>query len=103
MYLKLLKSRPDVIYKRMDMDNAYDDINNLPSLKVRKALSQKDGIDDKAFRTIERVFRKGVLGLMKLLFPSWKLPGVATIKQAFKIVQEPDERESFHPFQLKTH
>ena len=49
------------IYKRMDMDDAYGDINNLPSLKVRKALSQKDGIDDKAFRTNERVFRKGVL------------------------------------------
>ena len=58
------------IYTRMDMDDAYGDINNLPSLKVRKALSQKDGIDDKAFRTIERVFRKGVLGLMKLLLPT---------------------------------
>ena len=86
------------IYKRMDMDDAYGDINNLPSLKVRKALSQKDGIDDKAFRTIERVFRKGVLGLMKLLLPSWKLPEVATIKQVFKIVEEPDAGESEKEF-----
>ena len=86
------------IYTLMDMDDAYGDINNLPSLKVRKALSQKDGIDDKAFRTMERVFRKGVLGLMKLLLPSWKLPDVATIKQVFKIVEEPDARESEKEF-----
>ena len=82
MYLKTLKSRPDVIYKRMGMEDVNWDIDNLPSLKVRKSLSEKDGIDDKAFKTIERVFRKGVVG--------WKLPEVATIKQLFKIVEEPD-------------
>lgn len=38
------------IYKRMGMEDAYGDIDNLPSLKVRKALSQKDGVDDKAFK-----------------------------------------------------
>ena len=78
------------IYKRMGMEDAYGDIDNLPSLKVRKALSEKDAIDEKAFRTIERVFRKGVVGIMKLLLPSWKLPEIATIKQLFKIVEEPD-------------
>ena len=39
------------IYKRMGMEDAYGDIDNLPSLKVRKSLSEKDGIDDKAFST----------------------------------------------------
>ena len=65
----------------MGMEDAYGDIDNLPSLKVRKALSEKDAVDEKAFRTIERVFRKGVVGIMKLLLPSWKLPEIATIKQ----------------------
>ena len=41
------------IYKRMGMEDAYGDIDNLPSLKVRKALSEKDAIDEKAFRTID--------------------------------------------------
>ena len=91
------------IYKRMGMEDAYGDIS---SLKVRKALSEKDAIDEKAFRTIERVFRKGVVGIMKLLLPSWKLPEIATIKQLFKIVEEPDASKSekeFPPFQLKTY
>ena len=64
------------IYKRMGMEDAYGDIDNLPPLKVYKALSEKDAIDEKAFRTIERVFRKGVVGIMKLLLPSWKLPEI---------------------------
>ena len=79
------------------MEDAYGDINNLPSLKVHKALSEKDAIDEKAFRTIERVFRKGVVGVMKLLLPSWKLPEIATIKQLFKIV-EPDASNSEKEF-----
>ena len=58
------------IYKRMSMEGAYGDIDNLPSLKVQKALSEKDAIDEKAFRTIERVFRKDVVSIMKLLLPS---------------------------------
>ena len=82
----------------MGMEDAYGDIDNLPSLKVRKSLSEKDGIDDKAFKTIERVFRKGVVGIMKLLFPSWKLPEVATIKQLYKIVEEPDTSKSEKEF-----
>ena len=57
-------------------------------MKVRKALSEKDAIDE------DRVFRKGVVGLMKLLLPSWKLPEIATIKQLFKIVEEPDASKS---------
>ena len=57
------------IYKRMGIWRT--PLDNLPSLKVRKALSEKDAIDEKAFRTIERVFRKGVVSIMKLLLPSW--------------------------------
>ena len=84
------------IYIRMGMEDAYGDIDNLPyaSLKVRKALSEKDAIVEKVFRTIKRVFRKGVVGIMKLLLPSWKLPEIATIKQLFKIVEEPDASKS---------
>ena len=82
----------------MGMEDAYGDIDNLPSLKGRKALSEKDAIDEKAFRTIERVFRKGVVGIMKLLLPSWKLPEIATIKQLFKIVEEPDASKSEKEF-----
>ena len=37
------------------LDGPDGDIDNLPSLKGRKALSEKDAIDVKAFRTIERV------------------------------------------------
>ena len=86
------------IYKRMGLEDAYGDIDNLPSLKVRKALSEKDAVDEKAFRTIERVFRKGVVGIMKLLHPSWKLPEIATIKQLFKIVEESDASKSEKEF-----
>ena len=35
---------------------------------------------------------------MKLLFPSWKLPEVATIKQLYKIVEEPDTSKSKKEF-----
>ena len=35
---------------------------------------------------------------MKLLLPSSKLPEVTTIKQVFKIVEEPDARESEKEF-----
>ena len=47
---------------------------------------------------LERIIRKGVLGIIKLLLPSWKLPEVATIKQLFKIVQEPDTSTSEKEF-----
>ena len=49
------------------MEDTYGDVDNLPSLKVRKSLSVNDGIDDKAIKSIKRVFRKGVVGIMKLL------------------------------------
>ena len=53
------------------MEDTYGDIDNLPCIvEVRKSLSENDGIDDKAIKYIKRVFRKGVVGIMKLLLPS---------------------------------
>ena len=49
------------IYKFMCLEEAYGDINNLPSMKSRMKVKSRNDIDDKGFCTVERVFRKGVL------------------------------------------
>ena len=61
------------VYKLMDLEDAYPDINDLPSMKTRLKVKNRNDIDDKEFCTVERVFRKGVLGLIKLLLPSLNL------------------------------
>ena len=73
------------IYKLMGLEETYGDINNLPSIKTRMKVRNRNDIDDKGFCTIERVFRKGVLGLIKLLLPSLNLSPTATLKEIFRI------------------
>ena len=45
----------------MGLEEAYGDIHNLPSMKKVK---NRNDIDDMGFCTVERVFRKGFLGLI---------------------------------------
>ena len=80
------------------MEDAYEGIENVPSMKVRLPLSEKDGIDDKAFKTRKSIQERRTLGILKLLLPSWKLPEVANIKQLFKIVEELDTSTSEKEF-----
>ena len=72
------------VYKLMGLEEAHVDINNLPSMKSRMKVKSRNDIDDKGFCTVERVFRKGVLGLIKLLLPSLNLPPTV-IKEIFRI------------------
>lgn len=73
------------VYKLMGLEEAHGDINNLPFMKTRMKVRNRNDIDDKGFCTVERVFRKGVLGLIKLLLPSLNLPPTATLKEMFRI------------------
>ena len=72
------------VYKLMGLEEAHGDINNLPSMKSRMKVKSRNDIDDKGFCTVERVFIKGVLGLIKLLLPSLNLPSTV-IKDIFRI------------------
>ena len=58
------------VYKLMGLEEAYGDINNLPSMKSRMKVRNRNKRDF-------AVFRKGVLGLIKLLLPSLNLPPTA--------------------------
>ena len=69
----------------MGLEEAYGDVNNLPSMKTRMKVKNRNDIDDKEFCTVERVFRKGVLGLIKLLLPSLNLSPTAKLKEIFRI------------------
>ena len=54
-------------------------------MKTRMKVKNRNDIDDKVFCTVERVFRKGVLGLIKLLLPSLNLSPTAKLKEMFRI------------------